>query len=229
MERGSRDVRTCTSPTDAIRTTMSPTVRNLRLPLVTGRLTGKGPNTPVKSDVLATYLEGYDPKKSAYLISGFSEGFRIESEGLDQENLVRDNPQLPDHLRPVLEKKLQKEVDAGRIIGPFEEAPLPNIRVAPIKVAPKKTPGDYRFIHNLSYPYDEEAVNTSIPRDKVSVQYSTVDDAIRHIKEVGANAYLAKTDINPNPAKSARVVFPQSGHIRRKNSRFSKIFDIFPN
>ena len=46
-------------------------------------------------------------------------------------------------------------------------------------------------------------MNTSIPRDKASVQYSTVDDAIRHIKEVGANAYLAKTDI-----KSAFRIVP---------------------
>ena len=38
-------------------------------------------------------------------------------------------------------------------------------------------------------------MNTSIPRDKMSVQYSTVRDAIRHIKEVGLNSYLAKTDI----------------------------------
>ena len=63
--------------------------------------------------------------------------------------------------------------------------------------------GEYRFIHNLSYPYDEEAVNTSIPRDKVSVHYSTVDDAITHIKEVGVNAYLAKTNI-----KSAFRIVP---------------------
>ena len=102
-----------------------------------------------------------------------------------------------------MEKKLRKEIDAGRTVGPFEEVPLPNLRVSPIKVAPKKTPGEFRFIHNLSYPYDEEAVNICIPRDKVSVQYSTVGDAISHIKDVGANAHLAKTDI-----KSAFRIVP---------------------
>ena len=80
-----------------------------------------------------------------------------------------DNPRLPEHLRPVLEKKLQKEKDAGRILGPFDDAPFPNLRVSHIKVALKKTPGEFRLIHNLSYPYDEEAVNSSIPRDRVSV------------------------------------------------------------
>ena len=90
-----------------------------------------------------------------------------------------------------MEKKLQKETDAGRVVGPFEEVPLPNFRVPPIKVAPKKVPGEYRSIHNLLFPYDEKAVNTSIPRDKVSVQYSAVDDAISHIKEVGLDANVA--------------------------------------
>ena len=46
-------------------------------------------------------------------------------------------------------------------------------------------------------------MNTSIPRYKVSVQYSTVDDAIAHIKEVGTEAHLAKTDI-----KSAFRIVP---------------------
>ena len=52
-----------------------------------------------------------------------------------------DNPWLSEHLWPVLEKKLQKEIDAGRILGPFGNVPLTNLRVSPIKVAPKKTPG----------------------------------------------------------------------------------------
>ena len=165
--------------------------------------TERVPNTPVRPNVLSTYLDGYDPEKAAYLINGFSEGFRIESEGLEGECLMVDNPRLPEHLRTVLEKKLRKEIDAGRILGPFDDAPFPNLRVSPIKVAPKKTLGDFRFIHNLSHPYDKEAVNTSIPRDKVSVQYSTVDDAISHIKEVGVGAHLAKTDI-----KSAFRIVP---------------------
>ena len=165
--------------------------------------TERGPNTPVRSEKLPLYLDGYDPEKAAYLTKGFSEGFRIESEGLEGECLRVDNPRLPVQLRPVLQKKLQKELDGGRILGPFDEPPFPNLRVSPIKVAPKKTPGDYRFINNLSYPYDEEAVNTSIPRYKVSVQYSTVDDAIAHIKEVGTEAHLAKTDI-----KSAFRIVP---------------------
>ena len=88
-------------------------------------------------------------------------------------------------------------------MGPFPSPPLPAFRVSPIKVTEKKEPGQYRFIHNLSYPYDEEAVNSSIPREKVSVKYHTIDDAVAHIKELGKEAYLAKTDI-----KSAFRIIP---------------------
>ena len=35
--------------------------------------------------------------------------------------------------------------------------------------------------------------------------------------------------IDPNPAISAHAVFPQFGHIRPKNGRFSKNVHIFPN
>ena len=62
-------------------------------------------------------------------------------------------------------------------------------------MAPKKVSGKYTFIQNLSYPYDEEAVNISIPQNKASVHFSTVDDAISHIKGMGVNAYMAKNDI----------------------------------
>ena len=70
--------------------------------------TERGPNTPVRSEKLSLYLDGYDPEKASYLTKGFSEGFRIESEG---ECLRVDNPRLPVHLRPVLQKKFQKELD----------------------------------------------------------------------------------------------------------------------
>ena len=58
---------------------------------------------------------------------------------------------------------------------------------------PKKTPGEIRLIHHLSYPKgssvnDISAINTS-------VQYARVDDAVRLIKNAGSHCFLAKTDI----------------------------------
>ena len=59
----------------------------------------------------------------------------------------------------------------------------------------KKTPGEYRVIHNLSYPYDETSVNAAIPREHATVQYATISDAIKHINHHGRACFLAKTDI----------------------------------
>ena len=159
--------------------------------------------TPIKIDALKAYLQGYDRVKTQYLLDGFSQGFMLQSQGLQSANTDVKNPSIPNQLVAEVQKKLQKEIDAGRIIGPFSSPPLPNFRVSPIKVAEKKEPGKYRFIHNLSYPYDEDSVNASIPRDKVAVQYSTIDDAIAYIKAVGRGAFLAKTDI-----KSAFRIIP---------------------
>ena len=191
-----------TLATGAEGTTLRASVRKRPTRANPGSNTG-GPRTPVKVEVLAGYLEGYDSTKTAYLVRGFTDGFMLESEGLQDPKLDAPNPPLPPHLKAQVQNKLDKEIQAGRIVGPFKVPPLHGFRVSPIKVAEKKDPGQYRFIHNLSYPYDEDSVNMSIPQDKVTVQYSTVDDAVSHIKAVGRGAYLAKTDI-----KSAFRIIP---------------------
>ena len=153
-------------------------------------------NSPVNIEVFSRYLPGYDTVKSHYLVRGFAQGFSIEFQGEECPMLEDNNPCLSSNLIPVIEEKILKETQAGRIQGPFSHPPFQNFRVSPIKVVPKKTAGQFRFIHNLSFPYDEgTSINSSIPRDKVAVQYCSLDDAITHIKWVGKHAWLAKTDI----------------------------------
>ena len=161
-------------------------------------------NSPVNIDVFRKYLHGYDLEKSIYLTNGFTQGFSIEFQGEKRLSIDDNNPRLPADLVPVMEQKVREEIRAGRIKGPFSSPPLQDFRVSSIKVVPKKTPGSFRFIHNLIFPYDEGmSVNSSIPRDRVSVRYCTLDDAIAHINQVGKGAWLAKTDI-----KSAFRIIP---------------------
>lgn len=49
-------------------------------------------------------------------------------------------------------RKLQPELDAGRIKGPFSTPLLPNLHISPIGLVPEKTPGQFRLIHHISYP-----------------------------------------------------------------------------
>jgi len=59
---------------------------------------------------------------------------------------------------------------------------------------PKKSSGEFRLIHNLSFP-PNESVNDFIDRDDCSVKYSSVDEAVKLIQNLGSNALLAKCDI----------------------------------
>lgn len=138
-------------------------------------------------------LEGYPSPLVDYLTLGFVEGFKLEFEGervsFQSENLLsaRDNPQ-------VVETKLQKELEAHRLAGPFQSPPFSTFRVSPLGVVPKKTPGDFRMIHHLSFPKGS-SVNDGISPENSSVSYSTIQDAISYIKAVGQHCFLAKTDI----------------------------------
>ena len=53
--------------------------------------------------------------------------------------------------RDVVSRSILKEILAGRVAGPFESSPLLNLRVSPIGLVPKKTKGEFRLIHHLSF------------------------------------------------------------------------------
>ena len=72
--------------------------------------------------------------------------------------------------------------------------PFSVFRVSPLGLVPKKTEGEFRLIHHLSFPKGT-SLNDGIPPEHTSVSYATVEDAIRFIKTVGPGCFLAKTDI----------------------------------
>ena len=149
--------------------------------------------TPVQVDRLEFLLSGYNHSIAEFLSKGFREGFPLHYEGIrvssDATNLLsaRDNPE-------VVDAKLNKECEAGRLAGPFHKLPFYLFRVSPLSVVPKKTPGEFRLIHHLSYPRGS-SVNDGISPEHCSVSYATISDAIQHIKATGPGCFLAKTDI----------------------------------
>ena len=165
-------------------------------------LLSHGP-TPVKPVQLAFYLRGYNNSISDYLIQGFVHGFSIRYLGsliaMRSQNLksAKDNPTS-------VTEKLSKELTAGRIVGPFDVPPFDPFRVSPLGIIPKKSPGEFRLIHHLSYPAGS-SVNDGIPKELATMRYATIDDAIRLIKSLGKGCFLAKTDI-----KSAFRIIPVS-------------------
>jgi len=98
--------------------------------------------------------------------------------------------------------KLQKEILAGRIVGPLDKPPFKSFRISPLGIVPKRAPGEFHLIHHLSYP-SGFSVNDGIPKELASVHYATIDDAVKLIMSLGKGSFLAKTDI-----KSAFRIIP---------------------
>ena len=150
--------------------------------------------TPIKSTRLNYYLNGYDEDLRKQLVVGFSDGFRISS--FNDCHNDNDKNSKSASLKPkIIKEKIDKEVSLGRFSGPYIVPPFDKYIISPLGIREKKTPGEYRVIHNLSYPYDETSVNSNIPRECATVQYATISDAIKHINFHGRGCFLAKTDI----------------------------------
>ena len=149
--------------------------------------------TPIRVNKLRAYLEGYPISSKDYLINGFSTGFSLDYVGPRMAskciNLL-SALQKPD----AVDDKLAKELKLGRIVGPFLTRPLPSLHISPLGLIPKKTPGEYRLIHHLSFLFGN-SVNSHIPKIATSVHYASIDDAIRLIGRTGGGCALAKTDV----------------------------------
>ena len=95
------------------------------------------------------------------------------------------------HEKAMLEK-INKEIDLGRIAGPFTEKPISNLRLNPVGVVPKSN-GGWRLISHLSSPFGE-SVNDFIDPNLCSVSYSRFDDVIEKIQKLGKSTKLGKKD-----------------------------------
>ena len=151
--------------------------------------------TPIRPNVLGEYLKNskFDQKESKELLTGFTEGFSVHFEGphisSDSKNhgSVLKNPDAVTH-------KIDKEIAAGRLAGPFDKPPFTNFRIFPIGLFEKKEPGAFRLIHDLSSP-KENSGNSCIPDQFRSVSYETIDNVVTLVQKFGQGALVAKADI----------------------------------
>ena len=128
------------------------------------------------------------------MLDGFTHGFHLGSLA-DIRDIRPSNSKNVSTNHQIVKIKLQKEIEAGRIKGPFSEPPFKPLHISPLNIREKKTPGKYRLIQNLSYPYDGGSINDYIPMDKKTVKYASVGDAIKILCNLPRHSYTAKTDI----------------------------------
>lgn len=106
----------------------------------------------------------------------------------------------------IVKQKIDKEIAEGRVAGPWSYPPFGNLRISPLGLVPKKQTGQYRLIHHLSYP-EGQSLNDFIDPKLCSVQYTTFDEAIQMVQNLGQSCLLGKADI-----KSAFRLLPVSPH-----------------
>ena len=150
--------------------------------------------TPVNSKELNHYLKHYPKREEAMILEkGFKKGFSIPFEG-SREGFMAKNHSSVNNNPSIVRKKLEEEIKEGRVAGPFESIPMPNLRVSPMGLVPKSTPGDYRLIFDLSFPHGS-SINDGIPDGQSSVTYTHFDEVTRMVRELGKDCFLVKVDI----------------------------------
>ena len=151
------------------------------------------PFTPqVPPSLLSKLLTGYDPELASQLVSGFTDGFSTGCENLPAGHATQNLTSCQEAPQ-VIDRYIADELQAGRIAGPFHETDPGLLKVSPIGLIPKKTPGSFRVIHHLSFPAGS-SVNDNIPQECTSVSYGSIDEALHDIVST-PDPYLAKTDI----------------------------------
>lgn len=150
-------------------------------------------HTPVCVDKVVELLKDYPVRNDAILLSdGFTAGFRLNYVGPRGHVFSNNLLSTKVHKQETF-KKLQEEVQLGRMLGPFSKLPISTLRISPIGLVPKSD-GGWRLITHLSHP-PGNSVNSYIDPEFCRVTYSSLDQILDKIFELGHKANLAKADI----------------------------------
>lgn len=163
-------------------------------------LDGQAITTPVNPEALRDILIecNYDFNKTQYLYQGYKYGFRLGYEGPSTRQAVSENHKLKLGNKTVLWNKLMKEVEAGRVSGPHAKPPQEGSFVqSPIFLVDKDHGTKFRMVFDLSYDHPNGgSINAGIPKDKASVEYSSIDTLIQAcLRNENRAPYLSRSDL----------------------------------
>lgn len=151
--------------------------------------------TPLRWEMWWQWLRLHpDRRFCTYICEGIRSGFRI---GFDRSTRLRcctRNMSSATIHREVIDANFSQECAQGRLLGPFSPDTINPVHISPIGVIPKKTPGKWHIIVDLSSP-EGASVNDGVSGLLCSLQYVSVEEGIRLMLKKGKGALLAKLDV----------------------------------
>ena len=119
---------------------------------------------------------GYDSKEIQFLENGFTLGFDIGYEGPQERQSTSENIPFTVGNDTILWNKIMKEVELGRVAGPFEKIPFSNFIQSSVGLVPKAG-NQTRLIFHLSYNFKDglKTLNHFTPCAKCTVKYKDLD------------------------------------------------------
>ena len=94
--------------------------------------------SPVRADILQDLLTeaGYNKSKTEFLFNGFHQGFRLKCAS-PPSSFTSSNLKSALQLLDIISEKIQKELAASRIAGPFVDPPFENFVCSPLGLCSK--------------------------------------------------------------------------------------------
>eukprot|EP00731_Ephydatia_muelleri_P003033 Em0001g3033a len=150
-------------------------------------------HTPLRRSAFERELKGHPDKAwVSWLLNGIDNGVSIGYNGPHFPITARNLTSALLHPE-IVDAELQKEVELGRILGPFSQRPLEHLRTSGLGAVPKKN-GKWRVILHLSAP-EGRSINDFIAKEEFSIHYSTIDDAVALLSRFSKGASMAKVDL----------------------------------
>ncbi len=151
-------------------------------------------NTPLRSEAWERRLKDHpDRTFQRYLVTrGFRIGFSYSQAKC--VSATQNMASVTEHPE-VVKSYLQKEFEAGRVVGPVPEVWWPSIQISRFGVIPKPhQPGKWRLIVDLSHPKNR-SVNDGIEKELCSLSYASVEQAVKKCLHLGRGCQLTKIDV----------------------------------
>ena len=106
----------------------------------------------IQANSITSHLRRYPDRLSALALGeGLLKGFRFMYSGLRLPVISKNLTSAHQHPL-VLQDKIDKKVEQGRIAGPFKTPPMHNFHISPVGVVPKADGGWRMLMHHFLPP-----------------------------------------------------------------------------